>query len=99
MNTNHPVIHRAIPGHPIPLASTPSLRNRFQRPLKRLHQLPRLLEPNTKPDQIRLDTPLRTLHIVSFPPTQQTNTTLTHPIQLPIMRQNDIRRAEGKIRA
>jgi hypothetical protein len=113
-HTQHNTAHASEPIHiissfieqylttplPLPLPpSTLSLRNRFQRPLKRLHQLPRLLEPNTKPDQIRLDTPLRTLHIVSFPPTQHKNKKLTHPIQLSIMRQNDIRRAERKIRA
>ena len=54
-------------------------RNRIQRPLKRLDQLARLLQPNTKPNQIRFHTPFRT------------------PIQLAIMRQNHIGRAECKV--
>jgi len=54
-------------------------RNSIQRPLERLDQLARLLQPNTKPNQVRFHAPFRT------------------PVQLAIMRQNHIRRAERKV--
>jgi hypothetical protein len=78
----------------------PLLLNRLQRPPERLHQLPRIFQPHTKPYQIRFDAPFRTLSpLLATALNLLLKIETTYPIEFSIMRQNHIRRAQREIRA
>jgi hypothetical protein len=87
--------------NPQPHTSTLVLLRRYtlQRLLERIHQLCRIFQPHAKANQLSVNPPFGTLgqsqHIHN---TTTSKLQLTYPVQLPVVRQNDVWRTQREVR-